>query len=66
LDLVLGRNPEILKFDNNMEILVLEDLFVRDFMNFSNLNFEESVMFLLSMRLMVPTAPNSLELKNFS
>lgn len=66
MDLVLGRNPEILKFDNNMEILVLEDLFVRDFMNFSNLNFEESVMFLLSMRLMVPTAPNSLELKNFS
>ena len=60
------QNPDYLKIKKNGKlILFLENLILQDFMNQSNLNFIQSVKLFLSLRLLAPTAPNTLEMFPF-
>ena len=60
------QNPDYLKIKKNGKIILfLENLILEDFVNQSNLNFYQSVKLFLSLRLLAPTAPNTLEMFPF-
>lgn len=54
-------NPDTIELSENVKILLMDGINVRDYQSQNGLDFYETAKFMLLMRLLAPTCPNTLE-----
>jgi len=59
--MTLVSNPSFAMFDKELSALFIDGLNVKDFVGQSNLNFFDAAKYILVSRVLVPTAPNTIE-----